>query len=218
MGPRVRAARPSDKNRVTAAIILAFQADPLARWMYPDLERYLTFFPEFVHAFGGRAFEHRTAHLIEHARAASLWLPPGVHPDEEAITSLIRESVPAGRREDLFLIHEQLASYHPGEPHWHLPLMGVAPAEQRKGYGSALLTHALQACDEGGVAAYVECSNPENVPLYRRYGFEVLGTIRVGSSPPIIPMLRRPRLGRRGRRPEDHRPTRPSPVLSLSHL
>jgi hypothetical protein len=29
--------------------------------------------------------------------------------------------------------------------------------------------------------------------LYRRHGFESLGTIQIGSSPPIVPKLRRPR-------------------------
>jgi hypothetical protein len=31
------------------------------------------------------------------------------------------------------------------------------------------------------------------VPLYRRHGFEVLGTIQIGDAPPIAPMLREPR-------------------------
>jgi hypothetical protein len=43
------------------------------------------------------------------------------------------------------------------------------------------------------VPAYLESTNPRNVSFYRRHGFEVLGTIQVGSSPPLIPMLRPPR-------------------------
>jgi hypothetical protein len=38
-----------------------------------------------------------------------------------------------------------------------------------------------------------ESTNPRNVPLYERHGFERLGTIQSGSSPPLFPMLRRPR-------------------------
>jgi hypothetical protein len=33
------------------------------------------------------------------------------------------------------------------------------------------------------------------VPLYERHGFEVVGSIQAGSSPTIVPMLRRPRYG-----------------------
>ena len=34
---------------------------------------------------------------------------------------------------------------------------------------------------------------PANIPLYRRHGFEVLGTIQVEDAPPLFPMLRQPR-------------------------
>jgi hypothetical protein len=36
----------------------------------------------------------------------------------------------------------------------------------------------------------LESSNPANIPLYERHGFSVLGTIQVGSSPSVFPMLR----------------------------
>ncbi|WP_280177443.1 GNAT family N-acetyltransferase [Microvirga pakistanensis] len=81
---------------------------------------------------------------------------------------------------------------HLHEPHWYLPLIGVDPARQRKGYGSMLLAHALRACGATGTPAYLESSNPENIPLYQRHGFKVLETIQVGTSPPVIPMLRHP--------------------------
>jgi hypothetical protein len=38
--------------------------------------------------------------------------------------------------------------------------------------------------------AYLESSNPANTALYQRFGFEGLGVIRVGHSPPMVPMLR----------------------------
>jgi hypothetical protein len=41
--------------------------------------------------------------------------------------------------------------------------------------------------------AYLESSNPRNITLYKRHGFELLGTIQIGTSPSIAPMLRRPR-------------------------
>jgi hypothetical protein len=52
------------------------------------------------------------------------------------------------------------------------------------------MTFALERCDRDHVAAYLESSNPRNIPLYQRHGFAVLGTIQVGSSPPIVPRLR----------------------------
>jgi hypothetical protein len=51
----------------------------------------------------------------------------------------------------------------------------------------------LAAIDEQRLPAYLESSNPDNIPLYERQGFTVLGVIQVAGSPPITPMLRRPR-------------------------
>lgn len=52
------------------------------------------------------------------------------------------------------------------------------------------MQHALAACDRDGAPAYLESSNPRNIALYRRCGFEILGTIHAGSAPPVTPMLR----------------------------
>jgi GNAT superfamily N-acetyltransferase len=71
----------------------------------------------------------------------------------------------------------------------------VESAHQGQGWGAALMQHALARCDRENLPAYLESSNPRNVPFYERLGFKLLGTIQVGSSPPIFPMLRRPRQG-----------------------
>lgn len=55
------------------------------------------------------------------------------------------------------------------------------------------MRHGLIPCDRDGTLAYLESSNPKNIPLYERHGFELLGTIQAGNSPPIFPMLRKPR-------------------------
>ena len=123
---------------------------------------------------------------------AALWLPPNVHPEEEALGEVLERTVSASIRGDLFAVFEQMAKYHPSEPHWYLPLIGVDPAHQGQGYGAALMTYALQQCDREHSPAYLESTNPRNISLYERHGFEVLGTIQVGASPPLVPMLRQP--------------------------
>jgi ribosomal protein S18 acetylase RimI-like enzyme len=190
---KVEVARPDDESRIIAAFVLAFSADPANRWMYPSPASYLRYFPEFVRALGGRAFEHGTAYFIGDVQAAALWLPPGVQPDEEALIDLFQRSLTGDHQEALGAIVEQMGQYHPDEPHWYLPWIGTDPAQQRKGLGSALLEHGLMACDRDRMPAYLEASSLEGVPLYERHGFEALGTIQVGTSPPITPMVRRPR-------------------------
>ncbi len=189
----VTATTPSDAEQAVAVIVLAFGTDPAARWTYSDPRQFLTHFPAVVRAFGGKAFAYGTGHHVSDFAGAALWLPPGVHPDEEALGAVIRRSVAAERQAAVFAVFEQMGRYHPSEPHWYLPLIGVDPLHQGKGHGSALLQHALLQCDRDHVPAYLESTNPANIPLYERHGFEVLATIQVGSSPPIVPMLRRVR-------------------------
>jgi ribosomal protein S18 acetylase RimI-like enzyme len=186
----VTATALSDAEQAIAAIVLAFSTDPAARWSFPDARRYLTHFPAIVRAFGGKAFAHGTGYHVSGFGGAALWLPPGIRPDEEALTAVLKSSVAAERQAEVFAVFEQMGRYHPQEPHWYLPLIGVDPAQQRKGYGSALLQHALRECDRDHAPAYLESSNPANIPLYERHGFRVLATIQVGTSPPIFPMLR----------------------------
>jgi ribosomal protein S18 acetylase RimI-like enzyme len=124
---------------------------------------------------------------------AALWLPPDVRPEEDALITLLQQTGSAQVQKDGVKVFEQMGRYHPREPHWYLPFIGVDPFHQGKGYGTALMQHALLPCDRDHTLAYLESSNPKNIPLYERRGFELLGTIQVGTSPPIFPMLRTPR-------------------------
>lgn len=193
--PAVKTAASSEMERCCALLTAAFNADPVCRWAWPEEEGYRVVFPEFVRAFAGEAFERAAAFHVEGFRGAALWLPPGAGSDEEALTALIEGSVPAHLQASLFSLFEEMDRLHPKEPHWYLPLIGVDPAHQGKGYGSALLEAALERCDREGLPAYLEATSPLNVRLYEQHGFEALAEIRVGSSPPLVPMLRQPRPG-----------------------
>jgi ribosomal protein S18 acetylase RimI-like enzyme len=188
----VEIATSADEAAVVAVMTLAFANDPITRWSWPDPRVYFEQFPRFVRAFGGNAFGHAGAHRVEGNAAAALWLPPNIHPDEEAMGALMQSTVPESVQADMFAVVEQMGRHHPKEPHWYLPLIGVDPPHQGRGHGAALLKHGLAACDRDGTAAYLESTSPRNVPLYQRHGFELLGTIQAGHSPPLFPMLRKP--------------------------
>jgi hypothetical protein len=122
----------SDEQHVIDVIALAFSADPAVRRMFPDPTQYLRNFPKFVKAFGGKAFQHGSAYHIDGFLGAALWLPPDVHPDKEPLAVLIDETVAEQERKDVFAVMEQMARYHPREPHWYLPLIGVDPINKAK--------------------------------------------------------------------------------------
>lgn len=187
----IRTAVAEEKKQATAVILMSFSTDPAARWMYPDSYEYLTNFPKFIEGFAGKAFENSSAYYVENFAGAALWLPPDVHPDDEPLIRLFEETAADEIKDDLFSVFEQMGDFHPDEPHWYLPMIGVEAISQNKGYGSALMRHALIKCDHDNLPAYLESSNPRNISLYQRFGFELLGTIQVGSSPPIFPMLRK---------------------------
>jgi ribosomal protein S18 acetylase RimI-like enzyme len=189
----IKTATGSSEQSVVAMLVLAFSADPAIRWLYPDPHQYMTYWPEFVMGFGGGAFDHGTAYHTEGFAGAALWLPPDTQPDEDALVALFQQSVDASQLEAVFSVLEQTDAYHPGEPYWYLPIMGVDPIWQGCGCGSTLLQHTLDICDCDQMLAYLESSNPRNIPLYERHGFEVAGTVQAGTSPPLYPMVRNPR-------------------------
>ena len=189
----IHTATAADAERCFAVLALAFCSDPPCRWTWPDPQQYLEAFPRFARAFGCGAFDHGTAHYYEGFFGAALWLPPGAAPDEESLVKVVEDTVADAQKGAMFSIFEQMDAVHPREAHWHLPIIGVDPAHQRKGIGSALLSHILKVCDGQKVSAYLEATSPRNVPLYERHGFEAVGSIQVADSPQIIPMLRKPK-------------------------
>ena len=191
--PTITTVTAAAADAAIAVLTLAFSADPATRWAWSEPQQYLRHFPSFVHVFGGKAFAYGSAYAMDGYAGAALWLPPAVHPDEDALIAQFKRTVPEPLHQDLFAVFDQMGRYHPQEPHWYLPLIGVDPCHQGKGYGAALMHHALLPCDRDHLPAYLESSNPKNIPLYERHGFAVLGTIQVGTSPTIFPMLRTPR-------------------------
>ncbi len=191
--PRIKTADASDEASIAATLALAFSTDPGARWAWPNPQQLLTTFPAFVKAFAGAAFSTGTAYYVKGYTGAALWLPPDAGPDDEAMNALMLRSTSEQTLSELQAVFDQMRSYHPSEPHWYLPLIGVDPIHQGRGLGSALMRHALARCDRERKPAFLESSNPRNVPLYERHGFELLGRIQVGASPTLFPMLRKAR-------------------------
>jgi ribosomal protein S18 acetylase RimI-like enzyme len=188
----IRTVQKREEQDVATTLTLAFATDPVFRYWLPRAPDYLKWFAPFALAMGDRGFEHGTVSATANFEAAAMWLPPGVEPDHERANTL---EMP-GTRETAKIaaeLQEQMARYHPTEPHWYLWMIGVDPRCQGKGHGSALLKHMLERCDREHAMAYLESSSPKNVPLYERHGFEAIGVIEVRDVPPIVPMLRRAR-------------------------
>jgi ribosomal protein S18 acetylase RimI-like enzyme len=181
----------TEQDKAIATVAIAFANDPMMRWSFPEPAMYFKVALRLIRAFGGNAFAHNSADQTGNLAAVALWLPPNVEPDHETMGEIfgMREQTPEQKKEgeDVF---EQMGKFHPKEPHWYLPLIGTDPIHQGKGYGTALMEHAVRRCDRDRLPAYLESSSPANIPLYERFGFQVIGKIQSGASPVLTPMFR----------------------------
>jgi GNAT superfamily N-acetyltransferase len=197
----VRNAQKSDVRQMARVLAKAFYDDPVTSWMLPDDSSRLTALT--------RAFAPLTRlHFLPRAGsevgvrdgsvgAATLWDPPGQRKPsmfEQLITTpamlwAFRSRVPASVR-----VMELMEKHHPEEPHWYLMLIGSDPAVRGAGFGHALMQSRLDRCDAEGSPAYLENSNPKNESYYLRFGFEIMGEIKLpDGGPPLWPMWRKPR-------------------------
>lgn len=197
----VRPAEPGDLDAIAGTLARAFHDDPQWRWSLPaETSRTRRLQQIFATILRHEVLHHGA---VEVACApdgtvvgAALWLPPGAaHPP------LWRQlvSVPGflrgyGRR-IMYGNALQSACFkaHPTiEPHWYLYIVGVEPELQGKGVGAALLRSRLEAVDKAGLAAYLESSNPVNVPLYEHVGFRVTGSLGLPKDAPRMDTMWRP--------------------------
>lgn len=106
-----------------------------------------------------------------------------------AVLRAFRGRLAAGR-----VLIDLMKDQHPEEPHWYLAVLGSDPSVRGAGFGHALMQSRLMRCDVEYAPAYLESSNPDNVPYYERFGFRVTGEIKLpDDGPSLWPMWRQPR-------------------------
>ena len=180
----------AEQQRALDVLVTAFTADPVIRWLYPEAHAYLTHFPSFLTAFGGKAFGAETVWRLGDFSAVALWFPPHVEPDGDAVVAVITDTVAPEKHEDVLALLGQMDDVHPHFPHWYLPWFGVDGGRQGEGLGGELMRQCLVIVDGDHMPAYLESPNPRNISFYERHGFEVSAVSRGGACPPVYSMLR----------------------------
>ncbi|HXP36278.1 MAG TPA: GNAT family N-acetyltransferase [Solirubrobacteraceae bacterium] len=198
-GPNLRQATVGDVDRLKAVLADAFFADPIFGWLMPDetkrsarLRRYFAI--ELRHFALARGRVWTTTDLA----GAALSLPP------DTWRAPLRATLLEGGAFGVHLpraatLAAAIERRHVREHHYYVRDVGVSPAMQSRGLGSAMLAPTLSRCDREGVPAYLEASSERNAALYARLGFELIDELRVNGSPPLRLMLRPPDRG--GARP-----------------
>nr|WP_246422211.1 GNAT family N-acetyltransferase [Nocardiopsis mwathae] len=80
----------------------------------------------------------------------------------------------------------------PREPHGELVLLGVDPAAQRRGIGSALVRDGLDQADLAGYPVALVTTNSDDIAFYRRFDFKVCGELDRSGFPRAHCMWRDP--------------------------
>ena len=196
--------RPADKpdvRQLAAVLAHAFFDDPVMKWMLPeDARRRRGLAPMFAamtrhHFLAGGSSE--VASREGQIGAAALWDPPGRwrHTRLQQLLMMpafVRAFGLRGTRGQQ--IEALMKEHHPEEPHWYLAVIGSDPAVRGGGFGHALMRSRLERVDAEHAPAYLESSNPDNIPYYLRFGFQVTGEIRLpDGGPTLTPMWRQPR-------------------------
>jgi ribosomal protein S18 acetylase RimI-like enzyme len=200
------AVRPLDITDLDAAACLfaeALDRDAMANLLCPDRTDRLRFQER-----GGRkqihmAMRHRHvfgAYDREALRGLAVWLPPGVSTSPVGAAPPMRclprvmAAVARDPRSAVRLMagRQRAISQAHASPAWHLAFLATAPAHQGRGIGRRLLDHVLRRADADGAPVWLETSDPANVPLYERFGFEVTARVHTSARLPTFWVMVRP--------------------------
>jgi ribosomal protein S18 acetylase RimI-like enzyme len=198
--------QPLPPQRAAAAgdcLARAFTDDPVWAGVFPDpVERPYRLAALFralvrMHLHGQRPLT--TPDLA----GVALWRPPG---SRARLRDTVRStfampravaSFPRDERRRLLATLRQFEGRRAAlvpEPHWYLESIGVEPARQGEGIGTALVRCVLDEADTRGTPAYLETETPANVRFYEGLGFEVVEQhVAQAVGVPVWLMVRPPR-------------------------
>lgn len=202
-GGPVRAAAPEDLPAIREMLVRAFDDDPQFSWLMPSERsrpaRLRRFFGTLLRLEGFGLADIEVVGNDGGVAGAAVWFPPGGWPPPairqlRALPGYIRAF---GKRVTAASVLVNVAARsHPRSGYWYLACIGVEPATQGSGLGSALLRSRLAVCDSQGALAFLESSKPSNVPLYEHFGFVAAAPLSLPpGAPEITPMTRPPRAG-----------------------
>ncbi len=190
----VRHALKRDLPDVALVLARAFAADPLWTWAVPDAAAHPAALMGCFELFARQGL--RRGHLYTLPGSAAVWSPPDVAMFDEAESVAFGTWLAphAGERTELVLTGlRQLSEHHPHDvPHFYLLAIGTDPSRQGHGLGGKLLRHVLDRCDEQGLPAYLESTNPVNLAFYEHHGFRVVDKVTMPEGPNVDLMWRDP--------------------------
>jgi GNAT superfamily N-acetyltransferase len=192
-----RVGTQEDVPEIAACLASAFYDDPVwSHWALPDETTREARLRELMGFWIASNVRFPTVWLTDACESVAAWIPPG-EPDltraEQQLFGPLIEQLFGDRAGEVDALFGLFEENHPEEPHYYLSLWGTNPAFARQGLGTKLINHCLAIIDGAGMPAYLESSNPANLPRYEAFGFEPQIEFSVPGSPVITTMWREPR-------------------------
>lgn len=174
--PDVSIASSSDRPRVLGSLVAAFAADPVLRHLFPDDATY----PRYAAAFFGHLFDKRvergTIWTVGQGASVAMWDAPAevAAPAEDTLA----DQLPADALARVHAYDEAVHAALPAGPFWYLGVLGTHPDHAGRRWGHAVMAAGLRRAADDGLPAVLETSNPGNVEVYRRAGFDVVQEVK----------------------------------------
>ncbi|MBD7918071.1 GNAT family N-acetyltransferase [Cellulomonas sp. Sa3CUA2] len=196
----IRPATSADVPSLRTVCALAYDENPLMRWVLPDASTRA----DACAAWLGPSLERYLATgrldvlvVDEHVVAVAAWRPPGTDVGTGATTlpspaGVLRALVGATRAAQVLEALGGTGALAPAEPGAYLNYLAVHPEHQSRGFGGRLLRHGLDALRGEAGTPWLATTDPRNVPFYERHGFARAGTRTLGVDGPGLTVLHGP--------------------------
>ena len=188
MGAGIRRARADELGAVVALIARAFAGEPFMNWVVGgDAERLRRFADLAVHRIAAPAGE---VLVDDDLATAALLLPPGAL--DAGLLEQIRRLPELARCTGAWRLPlvrcglARLEHAHPGDRYATLLTLGVEPARQGEGRGSAMLCALAARC---AAPLYLETCSQRSVGLYECHGYVLTRELALPGGPLVWTMV-----------------------------
>jgi len=172
-------------------LLLAFSSDPFQRFLMPDPSIYFQNSTIWFNNTVSQSISIQALLGTEDHSGVAVWFPPKHLVSFEAIEKTYKD-FPDFINKEIFKYFTEFEKNKPKDA-WYLEYLGVDPRSHSLGLGSLILKDSLSKIDDLHQPAYLESSNPRNMSLYERHGFETVNKFQFGEGPPIHTMFREAR-------------------------
>lgn len=194
-GSTVRLATAADAEPLAQTLARAFADDPLTSHLLRDPKTRDTKLPRLFKLLFKLGLPYNACYVTAGYEAVTLWRPPNgwrVHLKDYIVNAPELLGVFGGGVFNVMSTMDRIEKLHPQTPHWYLQTIGTDPAKQGKGFGSLIMRDMLARADAAGMPCYLESSKDTNIPIYKSFGFDVTGEIKIPNGPTLWPMWRKP--------------------------